>query len=114
MDVKRPYQYEKAKLEDVLEVKESVFIPLDTGIWKRPRILTLEKVGEVLQIKINDSIIERNVTSVESSDQEEHPTLPPNGIPVMEKTFISVDENYLYVWIPTLKKWKRTLLSSWD
>ena len=89
-------------------------VPLDSYTFKRPRVLTLEKLGGILMVDINDDIVQRNVTSVVPENQEGDPTVAPNGLPIIEKTFISVDENYLYVWIPSLEKWKRVLLSDWD
>jgi hypothetical protein len=91
---------------------ENTYIELESKSWKRHRMLSLENLQGVLEVKVQD-ISDRNVTSVEYVNQEEFPELPPNTFNVNTKTHIAVDENYLYVWVPSLKRWKRTLLSNW-
>ena len=105
--------YKNEKAERPNEIVDALLL-IDSGKWKRPRTLTIEKLEETLNVRLNEGLEDKNVTSVSYSDQEDHPDVLPNGIPIIEKTFISVDENYLYVWIPQLKKWKRTLLSNWE
>lgn len=113
MNERRPYQYEKTNINSIINFQNDVYVTLDNGSWKRPKIITLEKIGEILKINVNDNILERNVSCIKFSDQEDIPDMMPNRNYIVEKTFISVDENYLYVWIPSLKKWKRTLLCDW-
>lgn len=91
----------------------NTFVNVDSKLWKGPRPLSLQNLGGVLNIKIDDEINERNVTSVEYINQEENPKLPPETFNINLRTHIAVDENYLYVWIDSLKKWKRILLSDW-
>lgn len=98
-------------LEDFNPVE--TFIKVDSKDFQRPCTISLEVVGKILQISIDDEIFERNVTSVEFEGQDKDPTLPPNTFKISEKTHIAVDENYLYVWVPQLEKWKRMLLSDW-
>lgn len=93
---------------------KNIFISIESKLWKRPGHLSLENLGGVLDIKINDEFKERNVTSVEYVNQEQNPNLPPNTFNVNTRTHIAVDENYLYVWIPSLKRWKRIILSDWN
>jgi hypothetical protein len=89
-------------------------IQLDSKNWKRPRALTLEVLAGVLNVKVSDEVIyERNVTSVEYVNQEGNPEIPPNTFRVNTRTHIAVDDNYLYVWVPSLNRWKRLILSSW-
>lgn len=89
------------------------FIKVDGTSFRRPSSITLENVGKELKIRIEEDLSERNLTSVEFTNQNENPKLPPNSLPVVPKTHIAVDENYLYVWIPKISRWKRLLLSDW-
>lgn len=106
----RPYQYEIHTGPIDLG---SVFVPLDTKNWKRPRILSVENLGGVLNIKISEELNERNVTSVEFVNQNEEPELPPNTFKINTRTHIAIDENYMYVWVPSQNRWKRSILSVW-
>ena len=92
----------------------NVFVQVESKGWRRPQTLTLENLGGILNVKVSEQIfVERNVTSVEYVNQEESPELPPNTFKVNTRTHIAVDDNYLYVWIPSLNRWKRTLLGTW-
>ena len=107
-------RYYKLRNVDKNDNINDIFLPADSKKWRNYKSLSLEKLGDMLQVKVNDDLSNRNVTSVISSDQESNPTIRPNRLQNTQKTYISVDENYLYVWIPSLKKWKRTLLSNWE
>lgn len=93
---------------------ENTFIDINSRIWKNPRTLSLENLGGVLSIKVNENIKGKNVSSIQFVDQNKQPNANPNKYKTIEKTYISVDDNYLYVWIPNLNKWKRILLSNWE
>jgi len=92
---------------------EDTYVQLESRSWKRPRMLSLENLNGVLSIKVAD-FADRNVTAVEFVNQNEYPDVPPNSFNVNTRTHIAVDDNYIYVWVPTAKRWKRALLSSWD
>lgn len=110
----RPYLYDKITPDESLDLS-GIIIPIDYRDWKRPRNLSIENLGGLLSIKINENLFkERNVTSVEYLNQEQNPELPPETYKVNLKTHIAVDDNYLYVWVETKKKWKRCLLSDWE
>jgi len=119
MGIERPHRLEKVSINDLAEL----FIEVDSPSWPRTCALTLEVLNNALHIKANEdylnelmenSLRENNVISVQFINQNEDPTLPPNTFPINNKTHIAVDENYLYVWVPSLDKWKRILLSDWD
>jgi len=81
--------------------------------WKRPKMLSLENLKGVLSVVVTDEILsERNVTSLEPG-QEQDPTAPPNTFKVSNRAHISIDDNYIYVWVPSKNVWKRALLSTW-
>lgn len=97
---------------------QNTFLLADSNQWNKPYILSIEKIGQSLEIKINEDIQNkfkedlnlRNVFSVEFTLQDQFPELPPGSFPVSEKTHIAVDENYLYVWVFKVNRWKRILL----
>jgi hypothetical protein len=91
----------------------TTYILADGKEFHRPVSLLLEKVGEILKIKEDRDLSQMNITAVEFSKQAETPTILPNTFSVSPKTHISVDENYLYVWIPQLGRWKRLPISDW-
>ena len=121
MGTERPHRLERA--DGTLDLS-NVYIEVDHPSWSRPCTLTLETLGSSLQIKVNENYLEQlvkndvllkecNVTSVEVVNQNEFPFLPPHTFSVNVRTHIAIDENYLYVWVPQLSKWKRILLSDW-
>ena len=91
---------------------DKTFIKIDSNQFKRPSIISLECVGKVLQLKINNDLNSLNLSAVQFKNQDKNPELPPDTIPIAVKTHIAIDENYLYVWIGN--RWKRALLSDWD
>jgi len=91
------------------------FVQVDSAAFNRPVTISLATVGDALQIHINEDFLQRrNVVSVEVLSQEVTPELPPDSFPVTSTLHIAADDNYLYVWIPKLSKWKRLLLSDWN
>jgi hypothetical protein len=97
--------------EKDIDLKNTV-MKLDNGLWKVPLTISLERLGKELKVNIEEDISERNVSSIEENKNEKQPFIPPVTNPV-QKTYITIDENYLYVWIPSQKRWKRALLSEW-
>jgi hypothetical protein len=91
----------------------NTFLLIDSKAWRKPGIISVEKLGNVFQIQINEDILKKNVTAVAFSNQDEMPELPPDTLAVNPQTHICVDENYLYVWVPQSKRWKRLPLSIW-
>ena len=83
------------------------FIPIDNENFRQSGIISLENINNCLNLKLND-----NITSIPYTNQNENPTLVPSKNII--KTYVSIDENYLYVWIDSLQKWKRILLTEWE
>jgi len=76
------------------------FILIDNKSLKRPTGYPLIKLfGLIKNIKI--------------TTQSKKPKLPPNTEEINLPLTISVDDNYLYIWIESKQKWKRILLSDW-
>ena len=89
------------------------FLPVDSNEWRKAGIISIERLGKILQIQLDEDVFKRNVTAVTFSKQDEIAELPPESLPVDPRTHISIDENYLYVWVPQSKRWKRLPLSIW-
>ncbi len=105
--------YRKPFLENLNP--HDTYIKVDSVSFRRPSVISLDKVGDILKVVIEDKLLEeRNITSVEFADQDSKPELPPDTIKISPRTHIAVDENYLYVWIPSLSRWKRMMLSDWS
>ena len=104
------------KKNPLLDLKPGeTFIKVDSASFRRPSVISLERVGDILKIVVGEKLLEeRNTSSVTFSSQDENPELPPNTLSFVPKTHIAVDENYLYVWIPSLSRWKRMMLSDWS
>jgi hypothetical protein len=101
--------YKENKIESINT--ENSFFLIDSNEWRKAGIISVERLGRILQIQLDEDIFKRNVTAVTFSKQDEIAELPPESLPVDPKTHISVDENYLYVWIPQSKRWKRIPLA---
>jgi hypothetical protein len=90
---------------------DKVFIPIDSVDWKKPYVLSIENLGKILQIKIDKDPISINITAVDGQDLV--PNTSPESLPISSKTYLSVDENYLYVWVPQVGRWKRLPLADY-
>jgi len=110
----QPKRMEKrSKVKESLNTK-TTYIQVDNREFKRPGKITLERLGNILNIKIDEDLSEMNVTSLEITFQGKDPSLLPDTLAVSPKTQIAVDENYLYVWVSKVSRWKRILLSEWS
>lgn len=113
MSENRIYKYQYVK--DLSEItKEDTYILLDRGNWKKERSLSLSQLQDTIEINLENNIREKNVTSIKPLDIEQAPLKSPQIHSNLQSTYISVDENYLYVWIPQLQRWKRILMSEWN
>ena len=101
--------YKENRIESL--TPENSFLPVDSNEWRKAGIISVERLGKILQIQLDEEIFKRNVTAVTFSHQDEITELPPESLLVDSKTHISVDENYLYVWVPQSKRWKRIPLA---
>jgi hypothetical protein len=93
---------------------DNAFVSIDSGVWRKPYIISIERIGKEIQLKIDEETLKtRNVTAVKYSGQDLVPELSPESLPIDSRTHLSVDENYLYVWVPQVQKWKRLPLLDW-
>lgn len=103
--------YKENRIEEI--IPENTYLLIDSNSFGKPGILSIQKLGNIIQIQVDEDVFKRNVTAVTFSKQDEIAELPPESLPVDPKTHISIDENYLYVWVPQSKRWKRIPLSVW-
>lgn len=104
--------YKKHRVVTELDPSKT-FVLVDSTDFKKPVTISLEKIGDALQLKLDDDLEWRNISVVEPKGLDVKPRSNPNKLPISPKTHISVDENYLYVWVPQSAKWKRIPLSEW-
>lgn len=104
--------YKKHRVVSDLDPSKT-FVLVDSTDFKKPVTISIEKIGDALQLKLNEDLEWRNISVVQPDRLEKHPRSNPTAIPISPKTHISVDENYLYVFVPQSKKWKRIPLSDW-
>ena len=58
----------------------NTFLLVDSKVWRKPGIISVEKLGNVFQIQIDEDIMKKNVTAVAFSNQDEMPELPPDTL----------------------------------
>lgn len=92
---------------------DNTFLLVDSNAFKRPNVITVETLGNVLKLKINENLDSKNVSTVQFMGLYKDVSANPNKMPISPQLHLSVDENYLYVWVPQIGRWKRMLLSSW-
>lgn len=113
MNVNRIYKYQHVK--DISEIiPEDTYILVDKGNWKKERSISISQLKNSIGIDLENDIKEKNVTNIKPLDFEKDPQISPKSHHELQPTYISVDENYLYVWIPQIQKWKRILMSEWS
>ena len=110
--------------------KNSTFVPVDHQQWGQPNKLSIQDLNDLmvfgkvqlesyvdnntlkidpktLKIIVNSKLFEQNVSNVEFNEFD---VLTGSKTEKLEKLTMSCDENYLYVWIEKLSKWKRISL----
>jgi len=88
------------------------FIPVDSKNWRKPKILSIQDLVNNININVSESR-NSNITAIKYTNQHSKPKLPPDTNRVDTKAHIAIDDNYIYVWVPALKRWKRSILSEW-
>jgi hypothetical protein len=92
---------------------EKTFIKIDSTDFKRPQAISASGLGKMIVGDLDADLDSKNVSAVEFAGQDGEPNKEPSEIPLAQSINIAIDENYLYIWVPKLKKWKRILLSDW-
>jgi len=111
--------------------KENSFIQVDSFGQRKPRPISIKALEDsfnfnydinkhidshtiildpkTLKIKVNEDIL--NNFNHSFIDQDISVNTPPEKYPITSGLHITVDENFLYVWIPDASRWKRIPLS---
>lgn len=102
----------------VTEAINDMVIPVDSTHWNKPRGITLKMLGDQLKVVIDESYlkqlkIEQDLIVQAYNNQAIDPIAPPQPDLEVKKTYMAVDDNYLYIWIESKNRWKRVLLSDW-
>ncbi len=91
----------------------NTFLQIDSNQFKRPSVITIETLGNVLNLKVSEDLTSKNVSAVQFKGLDQNVSANPSKMPISPQLHLSVDENYLYVWVPQIGRWKRMPLSSW-
>lgn len=83
---------------------ENTYLELTGPGWRKPVHINIKSIPEILDIEPS------NVKLVTFDNQDSSITKPPESLPVDEKLHISLDGNFLYVWV--IDRWKRVALSN--
>jgi hypothetical protein len=92
---------------------DRTFIKIDGIDFKRPVAISASDLSKVLLSEIDEDMTRKNVSGVEFNGQDEDPTKEPEKISISDQINIAIDDSYLYIWVPSLKKWKRIMLGDW-
>ena len=69
---------------------------------------------ETLKVKVNEKYIEApSVFCEEFDDHNISYNQPPKSASEVSGMHMMTDGNYLYIWVESEKRWKRTILSEW-
>ena len=94
---------------------ESTVVRIDAQSFRQPGVISIKDIANSINLQFSEDAIKyKNLSIVEFNSQESEPLIQPNPDSFIQKTYMAIDDNYLYVWIPNLNKWKRILLSDWS
>jgi len=109
----------KNRLPEIKEIqldKTNTFIELNSPYWRGANKLSLENLQNLLSINPDTLQVEINSSSVFSEPYNNHNLYynrPPKDSSDYVRLTLATDDNYLYVWIESQKRWKRALLTEW-
>lgn len=109
------HRFYKDKQHQAEEVDiDTTMVQIDNQSFRQPKIISVAGMAHSLNVQFSKELVkDRNLSILEFDSQEIEPEESPNPEAIVQKTFMAIDENFLYVWIPSLKKWKRIPLSNW-
>jgi len=92
---------------------DTTFIKVDSNDFKRPMAISATGLGKILNLRLDADLDSKNVSGLQFKGQDQDPRMNPEQIPIDNKVFIAIDENFLYIWVSIVKKWKRIPLGDW-
>ena len=93
---------------------DGAMVKIDSQEFRQPHIISVREIANSINLQFNkESVEDKNLSVIGFDSQDSEPTKSPDDTLYVQKTFMAIDENYMYVWIPSLSKWKRIPLSDW-
>lgn len=84
---------------------DNTYLELHNRGWRNEELISLRDILKILDKNI-DTVSNVNMVEIKDEDSSINSSHKDNNIN------ISIDKNYLYVWIKEEKKWKRIPLSN--
>lgn len=86
---------------------DNAMVQIYSKEFPRPFKISLRDIANSINKQIeNNESSQWNFKNGEFENIEKIPKKPTNNA-VIQKTFMATDDNYLYIWLPDLNKWKR-------
>ena len=95
--------------------KSSVYIAVDSNSWRSPAKISLSDLIYIDPSSLNITILpsKQSFFCEPFIDHDRSYYRLPQNATEIGAVHAAVDDNYLYIWIETQKKWKRVPLSDW-
>lgn len=107
----------KNRLNEIINPQlDNTFIELNSPTWRSPSKLSLQNLKNALSINPQTLQVEMSSQGVNYVNFDQYNisyTVPPKSSSEFTGVTLSMDENYLYIWIEKQKRWKRIPLSEW-
>ena len=99
--------------------KVTTFVGIDSVYWRTPQKVSLDDLVNAIIIdpsSLHISIVpsKQNFFCEPFVNHDVSYYRLPQNVSEIGAVHAAVDDNYLYIWIETQKKWKRVPLSDWD
>ena len=94
------------RIPDNIDIEKS-YLEIDGLGWRSPIHLSIHSIMDLMELELPPA---PNVKIVTFEDQDSSITRPPDTYSIDTSLHLSVDENFLYVWINN--RWKRLPLSN--
>ena len=111
--------YKTSKISSASD-PENTFVLVDNTTWNGARSLSVKSLGNQISVMLNNDItsqleeLKKQTSPVvfqEYSGQEEDGMRPPVEGVNIERTYMAMDDSFLYVWSNASSRWKRVPLS---
>lgn len=107
----------KNRLNEIINPQlDNTFIEIHSSLWRSSSKISLENLKNSLSINPQTLQVEINSQSVVYENFNQYNVsynLPPKNSSDFTGVTLSIDENYLYIWIRNQNRWKRIPLSEW-
>jgi|AntAceMinimDraft_10_1070366.scaffolds.fasta_scaffold29554_2 hypothetical protein len=93
---------------NIVDINKS-YIEIDGIGWRSPSHISIKNIMDSMQLDIPDVSNINNVKLVTFINQDISINSPPSSYPKKDNLELTVDDNFLYVWVKN--RWKRVPLS---